>query len=270
MNKKIPVKSALGALAGLHFLSFLIFYIPNFVVTVNNVDAATYVVQFLGHVFKFVLPLIAATVVFLACYKTFKKVIATVAILSISSLAYNFLYYYLMFLSYGNDSIEASLISLGVSALEYLLFSGLTLLFWYIMRLATVRAARREAICDLPKAYREKPTKEMLQKIDLVSIDELPTYIAKSRATDVTSPVTIGVFFACLTQFAFQLIYTLTGIILNLIEYMDYSTAELIYIIVVLLFIFAELFASHFACYLTKHILMKGDSDDGNDEAVGE
>ena len=270
MNKKLPVGAALAALAALHFLSFLVFYIPNFVVSLENAAAVTYIVQVVGHVFKFVLPLIAATLVFVSCIESRGRVIANIAILSISSLAYNFFYYYLMFLAYGNDSIEASVISLGASALEYLLFALSALLFYYIMKFATVRAARRDSIKALPIAYRENPTKEMLKKIDLENVEALPRHVEESRTVDVTSPVTFGIFCACFAQFALQLIYALVGIISNLIEYKDYSSEEMTYIIVVLLFIFVELFIAHFSCYFAKYVLTRGKEKDANDESMDE
>ena len=270
LNKKLPVGAVLGALSALHFFAFLIFYIPNFAVQVENYEAVLYVVQFVGHVFKFVLPLIAATLVFVSCIESWGKIIANIAIISISSLAYNFFYYYLRFLVYGNDSIEASLLSLGASALEYLLFASLTLLFCFIMRFGTVRAARRDSIKNLPLAYRDKPTKEMLKQIDLENVAEMPRHVAESRTVDVTSPVTFGIFCACFTQFALQLLYALFGFISNLIVIGDYSTKEMTYIIIVLLFIFAELFIAHFTCYFAKYIFTRSKTKNVDDESVGE
>ena len=112
--------------------------------------------------------------------------------------------------------------------------------------------------------------KDMLKKIDLENIAALPRHVEESRTVDVTSPVTFGIFCACFVQFAFQLIYALVGIISNLIEYRDYSTEEMTYIIVVLLFIFAELFISHFSCYFAKYVLTKRREKDANDESVDE
>ncbi len=270
MSKHFKAGAALGALAGLYFLAFLILYIPNYVIE-NSSIAVTYIVTFVNKLFEFVLPLITATILFVSCTKPKLELLVRVSIISVSTFAYNIPYYYLVYLAQGNDSIEALGISLLVSLAAYVFSALLATLFYLIMLFGTVRGARRDSIKALPPAYREHTTKEQKKQLDRDNIAALPMHIAESRTIDLTSPVTFGIFCACFVQFSIHLAVELVSIISYLIEYLgDYRDDEIIYIVVALLFIFASMFISHFACYLVKYIMTKGESFDDKNEAVGE
>ncbi len=270
MNRRFNTAAALGVLTGLFLVSFLIIYIPNYMVETTGV-AVTYIVNFADKLFRFVLPLLSATMLFISCTEPRRELIPRLALMSISSLAYNLPYYYLVYLAQGNDSLEALLLSSLASLAEYLFFALLSALFYFIMRYATVIAARRDSIKALPPAYREHITKDLRKQLDRDSIKALPEHILKSRTVDLTSPVTFGIFCACFVQFALHLTNELISIVAYLIEYLgDYRESEVLYIIIVLIFIFAALFISHFACYLVKYIMTKGDIQNDENEAVGE
>ena len=270
MNKRFRTGAALGALAVLHFIAFLVLYIPNYVIPTDSV-AATYVITFVDRLFEFVLPLIAATMLFVTCTEPKGQLVLRTALISVASFVYNLPYYYLIYIAQGNDSLEALLISLGMSAIKYLVFALLSILFYFTMRIGTVRAARRDSIKELPPAYREHRTRDMIKQIDRDNIEALPMHIAKSRTVDLTSPVTFGIFCACFVQFALHLVTELVSIVSYLIEYLgDYRESEILYIIIVLMFIFAALFISHFACYLVKYLITRGERSDDDDEALGE
>lgn len=235
-----------AAVAALYFLSFLSFYIPNYAVEIDSV-AVLYIIEFFGRLCKFLAPCLAAAVLLFSDRCELKSLLLRAAALGATSAAYNFLYYYLYFLAFGNDSIEGSLLSLGASLLGALLAMGYALFGFLIGREVIISFLVSERLSELPPLKaREKATKQRLRaevKGDACGLS------ADVGAFDLGAPVAAATFSVCFLQFCIMTVSEAVSIVSYLIEYAgNYRSGEIIYIVVSLLFIFAELFLGQLIC----------------------
>ena len=254
----------------LFFIAFLNLYIPSYV-TQNDSEIVSYIISFADRLFEFALPLVCASMVLFSGAITPGAIAARISIISISTLAYNLPYYYLVYLAQGNDSIEATLISLGVSAIAYVVFAALSLAYYLIMRCVTVRHARAEYIEQLPIAYRKNTPKDMLKQARTDVLADLDIHLAKKGMFNLSVPISFGIFAACFAQFCISILYELVCLVIELIESGgNYGADTIVYLAVIMIFIFAELFASCAICNLVKYIIIKVENDHGNDQALAQ
>ena len=236
MNTKKAFGALCGALVGLYFLAFLTFYIPAYAVEVKSV-ALLYVLEFLGRLFKFVAPCIGGTALYLYMPSGKKPLLLGALCFSAAGCVYNLLYYYLYFLAYGNDSIEAVSIAFGAALLGWVLEFGFIILLYYLC----LTVARRVALGHV---------------VDSEVLEFIKNERFAGKIFDFSSPAVAGMFAICFLQFLVSLANELTSIVSYLFEYAGtYRTDEIVYIVVSLLFIFGELFIGHGACYLMRKII---------------
>ena len=124
-----------------NLLTFCLFYIPNYVLMLN-VEWVEYFRIFFNKFFEFLLPAVAATVLFLGYPRDgLKKTITRAFCLSLPRIIYLLPYYYLYYILNFYDSIEA----ITLSALVTLF--GVVLLFGQILLLAVFNG-RKQLTCS--------------------------------------------------------------------------------------------------------------------------
>lgn len=274
-NDRFVLGCAAWVLFAVHLVAFIIIYVPSYVIE-HNSTFLVYAVEFITRLYRFTVPVVMAALLFSTVSLRAGRLMLRAFLLSLTSLIYYLPYYYLVFLAQGNDSLESLLISLPVALGTALVLAILSILLTLVMRWLTVRSAKKIYLEKLPMAYREKPTKEMVNEAKLEVLENLNVHLSEGRAADLSYPVTFAIFGTSFVQFILSLVSEMVNIVIYLSDFNgDYRTDEIIYIAVTLLFIFAELFIAHFAANLARKLAVKQitsmeKTDDETDEAVGE
>lgn len=261
--KKILFTTALSFIF-INIVTFCMFYIPNFVVMeLSNLiyESLRLLTAFLTKFFDFLMPCAAAAVLFALRSKiSLKKTLLGALMLSLPRIFYILPYYYLRFWMYGSDSIEAVTFAALVSLFGVAVFFGETFLLLYVIRTFARLPILKELKGKLPLNLQKNTPKNVISELKKTA-DGVISELAPDRTVfDLSSPITLGVLAASFTEFLISFIFELTDFIGYLMEYVgDYRTGEIIELTAYLVFLAAELLATHAICRLILNFITKSE-----------
>ena len=246
----------------INILLFCSFYIPNFI-TGESSEPFEYLRIFASKLFDFVMPLVAATVMFLG-YSSLgaKNTLIRAILLSMPQVFYILPYYYIYFWVNGNDSIEAISLSALVTLFGVAVFYGESVLMLYVIRafarLPIVKGLKK----DLPRSRQENTPKELLSELRKKADEVIENSLTDRSVLSLGSPVTAGILAAAFTEFCISFIFEISDIITYLVEYRgDYRIEDVIFYTAVILFLAVELLAGHSICCFIRNLIIKRKED---------
>ena len=259
MNLKKSVGLSAICFGGLSLMMFLMFFLPNYVIS-GEVGNFGYVIDFFGRLVEFCLPVVGGVICF--CISSVSgggAILCSAAVLSATRILYLLPYYYLYFIAYGYDSIEAILLSAAVSLLGVALEFGLMILLCYIARWAALRGIRK-GMTEAELRSIGRMTKEEEKAIFSEKLSELcRSEIGLRYMFDLASPIKRGIFFAVICQFGVSLVQEIVSTLNYLISYAGYYRVnELIYMMVSYLFILFEMILAQVVCCIIKEKIRFG------------
>lgn len=211
-----------------YFLSFLIYYIPNFAV---ESEVLAYISTFVRRCVYLLIPISAAYIALIgASFLGVKWAVLRLIPMMLVRMIYLLPLFYLMLLADGFDSIEGLLIGLGLSLGEALIAYGLTLLLFFAMRFIQGYKRDTDTSCDL-----------------------LP-----SNWLDLSNKTNLACALVSLAAFLYFFVSEIIDTVLYIIKYNGYyRTGEIIYIIFSFIYDIALLFVYYLTFILIKRILSK-------------
>lgn len=258
MKNRKKLYSALGGIyAGLNFLLLLIFYIPVYVIGVETsdwYDAWYYSLTLVTGFFEFLMPVPFAVILYFTSRGEKIGVLATRALcFALPKIAYTLPYYYLYSLSYGYDSLEGLLISLGVTLGAVIIADLHVILLYFVIGFASRRIAAAKMRATLPHSYEKKPLGLVEAEFQSEIEHDLEGCIKKRGVFDISSPFIGAIFAAAGVEFVYSLATEIASTVSYLVEFAgDYRFDEIIYIVICFILILIELFAAHAVGYLAK------------------
>ncbi len=220
-------------------IDFLVYYIIN--MWFWEYDTALYVAYFIGRVFDFAIPVLAAALL-LTRERSIPKSILWAFLYSLPRLVYVIPYYYLRYVYDIYDSIEAISIAIPLSLLVIIILSLKVLLFYTVIKLFIRRAGK--------------------------CADEL----FPLRPFDLDNPAVIGILICSFINFLVNVGFEIYDTVLFFIDAgMSYKSGEILfivlsYVILVIAFILTHIAASFFANLIKKRsIKFKEDSLTANE-----
>ena len=253
-SKKICLITAIS-FAFVNLLAFCIFYIPNYVLMLN-VEWVEYTRVFLNKFFEYLLPVVAATVLFIGYTRDgLKKTFIRAIYFSLPRIVYLFPYYYLYYILNWNDSIESISLSALVTLFGVALFYGQIILLFWIIRVFARLPIIRELKIALPINQQKAPPKEILAELRSSADKRVCSSLSEKSIFNFSCPASLGIFAASFASFCINLVREIIGTVDYLIEYAgDYYLEEIFYITACYLFLLVELLASHAICCLIRNL----------------
>ncbi len=251
MNSKITKRKGLAlAFCVAYMLEFLLYYFA-FLVFETDSEAIAYLIYALELSLRFITPVVTAPFLLPAVSEMgFWRAILYGAPLALPPTIYNLPYYYLYVGSYGNDWKDSLLIAIPVCLLEIVRFILLVALLTFVSRVFALRDTKKTLLSALPPKRRESLTKEEKEKISKLSDATLSKTLSKRGIFDFSIPYVKGIFAAAFLQFSIYILLELYEMISHLSAYGNFRPAELTYVTIKLVGIFAVLFVSHALGYL--------------------
>ena len=261
----------LFAITGISFvfvnlLTFCLFYIPNYVLMLN-VAWLEYLRIFLEKLCEFLLPAVAATLLFIS-FSTdgLKKTIRRAICLSLPRIIYLLPYYYLYYIFNFYDSVEAITLSALVTLFGVALLFGQILLLFVIIRSFARMPLLRKAKEALPINERKSTPKDVLRTLKKNADEEVSSSLSDKEFFNFSRPTSLGIFAAVFASFIINFVIEIYDTILFVIDIEtsyggNYYAEEIIYIIACYLFLVVELMASHAICCLIRNALNKNEKE---------
>lgn len=262
-TKRLYLISALSFCA-VNLVSFLIFFIPNYVIEAD-IGWFEYVRLFFNKFVEFALPPIAACLLMSAYFDGgIKKSLICAIYLALPRIIYLLPYYYLYHIAYGYDSIESICLSGLVTVFGVaLMWAHITVLF-LLARMIAIMAITKSLANDLPPAVQKSipiDIKKMLNKQAKKAFGEQINF---SDAFDFDEPLTLGIFVTVFGEFIVNLIREIADTVVYLVNYAGYYRIdEIIYIMGSFIFLIIELLTVHFISY---HVFKKINNEEKRNE----
>ena len=211
-----------------YFLSFLIYYIPNFVV---ESEFLAYFSTFVRRCSYLLIPISAAYIAFIASsFLGVRWAVLRLIPMTLVRMIYLLPLFYLMLLSDGFDSQEGLLIGLALSLGEALIAYGLTILLFFAMRFIQGYKREGDRSCDL-----------------------LP-----SDWLDFSNRTSLACALVSFAAFLYFFISEIVDTVLYIIKYSGYyRTGEIVYIIFSFVYDILLLFVYYLTFILIKRLLSK-------------
>ena len=250
--------SALGGIyAGINFFLLLLFYIPVYILGVESstwYDGWYYSSRIITSFVEFLMPVPFAVILFFkAREERFWQLAHKALYFALPKIAYILPYYYLYSLSYGYDSLEGLLISLGVTAVSVVIADLHILLLYFVIGFTARRIAAAKMRATLPHSYEKKPLYAIEAEFGREIEHDLDECIDKRGVFDIQLPFVGAIFAASLVEFTYSLLSEIATTVSYLLECAgDYRLDEIIYIVVCFTLILVELFAAHALGYFAK------------------
>ena len=259
MNLKKTVGISAICFGGFSLLIFLMFFLPNYVIS-GEVGNFGYVIDFFGRLVEFCLPVVGGVICL--CISVFfgrGAVLSSCAILSATRALYLLPYYYLYFIAYGYDSIESILLSAVVTILGVALEFGLMLLLCYVARASAMRGIRK-GMTDAEARSFSRLTKDEGNRLMADKLaDILCGRMGLKYMFDLACPIKRGIFFAVICQFAVSLVQEVARTLNYLISYAGYYRVdEIIYMMISYIFILFEMILAQVLCCIIKEKIRFG------------
>ena len=248
-TKRLYLISALSFCA-VNFASFLIFFIPNYVIEAD-IGWFEYVRLFFNKFVEFALPPIAACLLMSAYFDGgIKKSLIYAIYLALPRIIYLLPYYYLYHIAYGYDSIESICLSGLVTVFGVALMWAHIAVLFLLTRMVAIRTIAKSLANDLPPAVQKSipiDIKKMLNKQAKKSLGEEINF---TGAFDFAAPMTLGIFAAVFGEFTVNLMREISDTVIYLVNYAGYYRIdEIIYITGSFVFLIIELLLVHIISY---------------------
>ena len=248
-NKTLYNLISRGAFLLLNLFSFLVFFIPYYVLGIENGDWE-YAVVFFNKLSEFSLPAIAAALVFIIHPSVgMKRSIFSALFYALPRAVFLIPYHYLEYTAYGYIFDEALLMSLLVSVFGVLLFFLQTVLLFLLGRAAYAILYSRGVGDKLSLKLPIKERRRVMRSADMA----LPTEMLRGGAFDLTVPVNLGLFTIGFAEFIIYLIREIYDTVVYVSEASFFMDAEIIYMMVSYVFLLLELLFVHFISCLIKN-----------------
>ena len=228
---------------------FSIFYLPNYVFEPS--EAWSYIIRFSGLVFDMLLPALIAVECFfsLGCEKL-GRVAMRAGILTLTTVIYNFPYYYLYALSLQSDSATGVLWGLGAAVVLTLTGTLHAVLLYAVLRFVAMQTVAESVRGRMPKLFSADIPKELRGEWNAQLWREVAARMDEGGIFSFESPAPFGILCICACQFVYRLAVELYNVIDYLVSYAgSYRTGEIVYMIFSLLFVVIMLFVCHAVCY---------------------
>ena len=250
--------SALGGIyAGVNLFLLLLFYIPVYVLEVEMstwYDGWYYSSRIITSFVEFLMPVPFAVILFFnAREDRFRQLAHKALYFALPKIAYILPYYYLYSLSYGYDSLEGLLISLGVTVGSIVISDLHILLLYFVIGFTARRITASKMKATLPRSYDKKPLGAIEAEFEREIEHDLEESIHKRGIFDIQLPFIGAIFAASFVEFTYSLLSEIASTVSYLLECAgDYRIDEIVYIVVCFTLILIELFASHALGYFAK------------------
>lgn len=208
-----------------NLVSFLVFYIPNYVMK-SEPYALTCFRLFFGEFIAFILISLAVTFMYheyIAGKSLWRMLLSGVALIATNCI-YNLPYYYLLETALGNDWIESTLSSLMIN----LLIITIDLLKLLLFTLITVKASMLFA----KKRSREEHSATILSSDG-------------ARILALEAPEQKAFFITALCIFVYNVIFEIVDVINHLAQYGSFRSSELIFVVFKFIFLIILLIISY-------------------------
>ena len=242
----------------INILSFCLFYIPNYVLMLN-IEWVEYTRVFLNKFFEFILPVVAATVLFLGYTEDgLKKTLIRAVYLSLPRMIYLLPYYYLYYILNWYDSIESISLSSIVTLFGVALFYGQVVLLFWLIRLFARLPVLKEMKKKHPLNQQNDTPKNLRAELKAQADIEVAASLSDKAVFNFSKPTSLGFFAATFAGFCINFVREAIGTVEYLIEYSgNYYLEEIIYITACYLFLLFELLAGHAICCGIRNLLNK-------------
>lgn len=264
-NKKLCTITGISFIF-FNLLMFCLFYIPNYVLMLNA-EWIEYLRIFLSKFFEFLLPAVAATVLFLSyAADGLKKTIKRAICLSLPRIIYLLPYYYLYYIFNFYDSVESLTMSAFVSLFGAALLSGQILLLFLVIRIFARLPLLRKAKEALPINEQRSTPRDVLRALKKSADEEVLSSLSDKELFNFARPTSLGIFAAAFASFVINFVVEIFDTVVFIIDIEtsysgNYYIEEIIYIIACYLFLAVELMACHAICCLIRNALNKNEKE---------
>ena len=245
--KKMPRYAWLLIFGAVNLISFLIFFIPNYVMSDYDIGYFEYFRLFLNKFVEFALPALAACLLIKGYIGGGMRSASYESVFfALTRIIYLLPYYYLYFIAYGYDSVESILFSLAVSLFGALVMWGHVLILFLLMREVSAKIAIKDKIAALPQLQKKQIREENIKKLLAEGRKSFGTTDNMGKAFDFSHPLVAGIFAVAFGEFVIHLVREIVDTVAYLVDYAGYyRIGEIVFITISFLFILVELFASH-------------------------
>ena len=252
-----------------YLFAFLLLYLP--IYAFETSENTLYVLGYVNYalfdvIARFSVPVILGAILLISSPTLGRVRTALYAVaLSLPALFYTLPYYYLEATESGSDWKESIGYSVLYSLIELIVLSLNTAVIYLIARQIALFDSKKRLLGKLPLKKRESLSRSDKEEIITASEKELTESLDKRGIFNFSIPFVKGIFFGAFTQFSIFAVYEIASVISHLIDFGDFRTSELLYVIGKFVMIFLLLFASHAVCYL---ITVKFSEDNDENEDV--
>lgn len=261
-----PIRVFTGLVCAVNLLLFLLFYIPRYVLFVEN-DAWYYFYTFFTRLIEFLLPTLSATLLFVkSTEQSTGRLFVYGAWFTIPRFIYYFPYYYLYETAYGSDWIESILYSLLTNLVLLPIYFLHIMGLYFIMSLFARRTVKREVIAKNPQYGKADLSRREDARLGEMVRLRLYDDMAREGMFNFDLTASFSILLGCIAEFVYRLIFECVDAVGYLIEYAgSYRTREIIYMVCSFTFILVELVAAYIIAYLFKRLLTLPQTEEKTD-----
>ncbi len=247
----------------IHFLLFLVFFIPFYVLEIRGSVFLGYAVNYIQEIGIWLLPPAAAVSMLVKySYSDIRASLRHGLFLTLTTLIYTVPYYYLIGIANRLNTLEALTLLPIVAVLYGILFYINALALFFIARTVLAHSVSKELQADLPEKAKSNITKEEKKGLFKKAEELLPKHLSEGGMFDLSSHSTAALFAVSFAQFMFYFFKESFGTVSYLLEFAgDYHFDEIIYILFRFLFLLVMLFVSQSVCYLVKKFSVKPNTE---------
>ena len=208
-----------------NLVSFLVFYIPNYIMK-SEPYALTYFRLFFGEFIAFILLSLAAVFLYheFIVGKSLIRLLLSASVLAVTNCIYNLPYYYLLETALGSDWIESTLSSLLINLLIFFIDLAKLLLL-------TLLSAK------LSMLFAKSKTREELGKTIING--------EGGRILALEAPEQKTLFAVSAAIFLYNVIFEIADVVNHLIQYGSFRNSEIVFIVSKFVFLIAMLVLSY-------------------------
>ena len=224
-----------------------------------SIEWLEYTRIFLNKLFEFLLPTVAATVLFIGYSDLgLRRTLLRALYFSLPRIVFSLPYYYLYFWVNWYDSIESISLSALVTVFSVAILYGQILLLFWLIRVFARLPILKELKKSLPLNQQSNTPKDALSRLKKDADKSVAESFLDRSIFSFSSPTSLGIFAAAFAGFCINLAREIVDTVTYLIEYAgNYYLEEIIYIVACYLFLLVELFISHAICCLIRNTLTK-------------
>ena len=249
-----------------NLLLFVRFYTMEYLPSVNLLEVSDLVYNLLCYpakIIEFGLTPLSAIIVFSMFYGNRKKLVISSLLLSIPRVIYLFPYYYLYENALGNNSLESIGLSFLISVFGAAVLFAHILLLTLVLRYVSLLLIKKNICKQAPVLSK----KENRPELKLIASKKLPEEIKRRDFTDLSVPISCGIFSAVFIEFLFPLVNEIISVVEFFTAYKGTFTAgEIFSIVFAFVFLLFELVAIYSAGILLKELSLKAKTECQNEQ----